>query len=123
MIRSFDYAAHSVLYDLEHKEGRAPGLVRHEDRMALEPWVRRWEARITRQFVDAYFESLDRPGLLPANRCDCEFLLDLVLLERTLDDIGRDMARRPDWLVIPLRSLLRMLEPEGPHHARPPRGV
>ena len=58
-------------------------------------------------------KTLDRPGLLPANRCDCEFLLDLILLERTLDDIGRDMARRPDWMIIPLRALLRMLEPEG----------
>ncbi len=113
MIRSFDYAAHGVLFELEHKEGRAPGLVRHEDRAVLEPWVRRWQSRITRQFVDAYFESLDRPGLLPANRCDCEFLLDLILLERTLDDIGRDMAGRPEWTVIPLRALLRMLEPEA----------
>jgi len=113
MIRSFDYAAHSVLFDLEHKEGRPPGLVRREDRSALEPWARRWQSRISRQFVDAYFESLDRPGLVPATRSECEFLLDVILLERTLDDVGRDMARRPDWMVVPLRALLRMLEPEA----------
>ncbi|MDR3623050.1 MAG: maltose alpha-D-glucosyltransferase [Paludisphaera borealis] len=123
MIRSFDYAAHSVLFDLEHKEGRPPGLVRQEDRSALEPWARRWQSRISRQFVDAYFESLDRPGLLPATRSQCEFLLDVMLLERALDEVGRDMARRPDWMVVPLRALLRMLEPEAPPPSNEVLGV
>jgi len=123
MIRSFDYAAHSVLFDLEHKEGRPPGVVRSEDRAALEPWARRWQSRISREFVDAYFASLDRPGLLPSTRGECEFLLDVMLLERSLDEIGRDMARRPDWMVVPLRALLRMLEPETPPPSNEALGV
>jgi len=110
MIRSFDYAAHSVLFDLEKKQTRPPGLVREVDRSALEPWARRWHARMRQRFVDAYLDAIDRPGLLPELREDVRLLLDILLLERTLDDVGRDLARRPAWVTIPIRSLLRALE-------------
>jgi len=114
MIREFDYAAHAVLFDLEHKSGRPPGLVREEDRSLLAPWARRWRSRVAHKFVDAYHEALDAPGLLPVDRADCDFLLEVLLLERTLDDIGRDLAHRPLWLMIPVRALLEMLDPEAP---------
>jgi len=114
MIRSLDYAAHVVLFDLEHKAERPPGLVREEDRSILEPWARRWRSRVSRQFVDAYHDAIDAPGLLPEDRADCDFLLDVLLLERTLDNVGRDLARRPHWLMIPVRALLEMLDPERP---------
>ena len=114
MIRDFDYAAHAVLLDLEHKAERPPGLVREEDRSILEPWARRWRSRVAQKFVDSYLEALDAPGLLPKDRADCDFLLEVLLLERTLDDVGRDLAHRPLWLMIPVRALLGMLDPEAP---------
>nr|WP_231871397.1 maltose alpha-D-glucosyltransferase [Planctomyces sp. SH-PL62] len=112
MIRSFDYAASSVLFDLGRKQARPPGMVREEDRSALEPWARRWVARAARHFLEAYLEAIDEPGLLPESRNDIDLLLNILLLERTVDDIGRDLARRPDWVAIPIRALLRELQPQ-----------
>ncbi|MDG3003571.1 maltose alpha-D-glucosyltransferase [Paludisphaera mucosa] len=117
MIRSFDYAAYGVLFDLEDKQTRPPGMVREEDRAALEPWARRWQERVSQQFVDAYLEAVDVPGLLPEGREDVKSLLDVFLLERVLDDVGRDLARRPEWVGIPIRALLRGLEPTEPASA------
>ncbi|WP_165070897.1 maltose alpha-D-glucosyltransferase [Paludisphaera rhizosphaerae] len=110
MIRSFDYAAHAALYDLHDKQTRPPGMVREDDREALEPWARRWRDRVSQQFIDAYLENLDAPGLLPDDRADLDTLLRIFLLERALDDVGRDLARRPAWVGIPIRALLRELE-------------
>ncbi len=86
-----------------------PGRVA-EDRAALEPWARRWRDRVTQQFTDAYLDNLNAPGLLPDDRDDLETLLRILLLERALDDVGRDLARRPTWVVIPIRAILRELE-------------
>ncbi|OJW13666.1 MAG: maltose alpha-D-glucosyltransferase [Planctomycetales bacterium 71-10] len=111
MIRSLDQAAHAVLYDLEDKQARPPGMVREDDRAELEPWARRWHARASQQFVDAYLDAMDVPGPLPPDRRDVEALLRIFLLERALDDVGRDLARRPAWVLGPIRALLRELEP------------
>ncbi|WP_337173364.1 maltose alpha-D-glucosyltransferase [Paludisphaera sp.] len=113
MIRSFDYAAHVVLNDLASKQARPPGLVREEDRAALEPWARSWRDRAARQFVDAYLDAMDAPGVLPTAREDVDILLRIFLLERALDDLGQDLARRPAWVLAPIRALLHELDADS----------
>src|SRR4029077_8307307 len=39
LIRSFDHAVQSVLLGLTDVRGRPPGMIRDEDRPALEPWA------------------------------------------------------------------------------------
>jgi maltose alpha-D-glucosyltransferase / alpha-amylase len=109
MLRSFDYAAHSVLFGMANQRGRAPGIIRSEDRAALEPWARLWYEQASREFMKAYYEQIESAALLPPVPSERQILLDVFLLEKALDEIAGEMTRRPEWLTIPLRALLRML--------------
>ncbi len=125
MLRSLDYAAHAVLHDQEdYKQARPPGMVREDDREALQPWARKWYARASRQFVDSYLEAMDGvAGLLPDDEEKIKDLLHILLLERALDDVGQELARQPAWTLAPIRALLRELVPsndEEPWETEPP---
>ena len=45
-----------------------------------------------------------------ANRADADALLDVVLLERAAHEIVYEATNRPDWLVVPLRSILVLMD-------------
>jgi maltose alpha-D-glucosyltransferase/alpha-amylase len=112
-LRSFDHAAHTVLYGLADGRGRVPGVVRSEDRSALEPWARSWCDRVSREFVSAYFEQIESSGLLPATADERRDLIDVFLLESTLDEIKRLLTHLPESLLVSLRSLVRMIDEGG----------
>ncbi len=68
MVRSMDYAVQSVLLGVTDVRGRPPGMIRPEDRPALEPWAFSWYDHATREFLSAYFEAIQPTGLLPTRR-------------------------------------------------------
>jgi len=110
MLRSFDYAARSVLLGLASSRGRSQGVIRPEDRPGLEVWARAWSARMGREFADEYARVVASAGLVPASPESRGRLLHVLLLEKALTEIERELDQRPAWLAVPLHGALRLLE-------------
>jgi maltose alpha-D-glucosyltransferase/alpha-amylase len=110
MVRSFDYASGSVLCGLSTGKGRPPGLVRCEDRAALAGWARAWVEHVSREFADSYLEHMGMTDLIPPTPSARRRLLDLQIMERTLQEIEFELTYRPAWLIIPLQAAVRMIE-------------
>lgn len=113
MIRSFDYAASSSLAGHEHRRGHAPGVIRFEDVALLAPWARFWFQYVAATFLKAYLEHATPGGILPSNRDEMEALLEVFLLEKSLQELGLELDHRPEWVSIPLRGTLRLLQRAG----------
>jgi maltose alpha-D-glucosyltransferase / alpha-amylase len=109
MLYSFDYVVHTVLYGLARSRGRAPGAIRTEDRVALEPWARKWCDRVSREFLAAYFDQVASAAILPTTVVERQILLDVFLLAKSMDEIRSELNQHSERLVVPLRGLLRML--------------
>jgi maltose alpha-D-glucosyltransferase / alpha-amylase len=109
MVRSLDYAVQCVLLGLTDARGRPPGMIRPEDRPALEAWAQCWYEHATREFLSAYFEAIEPAELLPHSRTACHDLLELFLLEKSLHEIDAELTDRPDWVLVPLRGTTRLL--------------
>jgi len=109
MIRSLDYAVQSVLLGVTDVRGRPPGMIRPEDRPALEAWAHGWYERVTHEFLAAYHAAIDSEGLLPRTREASDDLLELLLLEEALFEIDTELTERRDWVEIPLRGAVRLL--------------
>jgi maltose alpha-D-glucosyltransferase/alpha-amylase len=105
MLLSFRYAADSVFFD------KVPGVTtRPEINAALEFWSGSWCDWVSSTFLKGYFEAIGASSLLPKNDVDVRALLDLFVLERSLEEITRELSERPDWARIPARMILRVLE-------------
>jgi maltose alpha-D-glucosyltransferase/alpha-amylase len=109
MLRSFDYAAGSVLHNLATGKGRPPGLIRVEDRPAATTWAEAWVEHVTNEFTAAYFEEVEPAQILPAQPDASHRLLDLMVLEKALQEIQAELMYRSDWIIIPLKAALRLL--------------
>jgi maltose alpha-D-glucosyltransferase/alpha-amylase len=112
MIHSLHYAAWAAIHGLSSPQGRAPGVVRPEDRTALEPWGKAWYGRVAQEFVASYVERMEKTGVLPETADGRRTLLGALLLERAVRDIGEELLGRRDWVVVPLAATLRLLEEE-----------
>ena len=108
MLRSLDYAAAAVERSLND-----PGDA-HRDTAAAR--LRQWRDQTSGEFLAAYFgsdasdsnlaeanEGFDRVS--PFTRA----ILDLFLIQKAAYEIGYELANRPDWVGIPLRGLLEIL--------------
>ncbi|HEX7899254.1 MAG TPA: maltose alpha-D-glucosyltransferase [Planctomycetota bacterium] len=108
LLRSLQYAAYSALEAVEREE-EIPA-----DRLAgLEAGARLWIAWASSAYLRAYLERAGKAAFLPATRETLSILLDAFLLDRCVSEIGYELAHRPDWIRIPMRGLLRHLEPAG----------
>jgi len=104
MMRSFHYAAHSAL--LRHSSAaQRPG-----DKPALEQWGRFWYTWVSVAFLSSYLDAMRPSGLLPADEEDLRILLDIYLLDKALYEVGYELNNRPDWVRVPLRGILDLLE-------------
>jgi trehalose synthase-fused probable maltokinase len=68
-----------------------------------------WEARARDAFLGAYMESVE-PSLLPASESGTEKLLQIFELEKAVYELRYELNNRPDWVGIPVRGILRLLE-------------
>jgi maltose alpha-D-glucosyltransferase/alpha-amylase len=109
MVRSFDYAAQSVLFEKASSRGRSPGLIRSEDRVLLSGWATAWQNRISHEFVTAYILAMSGSDLLPDTEERLRMFLELLVLEKALQEIDTELTHRPNWVTIPLRGALRLL--------------
>jgi trehalose synthase-fused probable maltokinase len=104
MLRSFGYAALSVLF-----ERAEPGT---DEWRRLQPWADMWERLARERFLNAYIGKSHEGRFLPEDR-DCFFsLVHFFEIDKALYEVGYERAHRPEWVRIPLRGIARLIERE-----------
>jgi maltose alpha-D-glucosyltransferase/alpha-amylase len=101
MLRSFDYAAFSVLM---HNQS-----IRPEDRKVLQPWAELWSFYIGQHFIDAYTEKTKGMDLVPKDGRQRELLLRSYLMNKAIYELNYELNNRPDWSPIPMNGILRLI--------------
>jgi len=100
MMRSFHYAAFGKLLLL--KESYRAG-----DFSFHETWADQWHYYIVRLYLGAYLERLRGKSVVTeADR----ILINIYLLEKAIYELGYELNSRPDWVIIPLRGILYLLD-------------
>ena len=104
MVRSFHYASRTVAMRAERD------LVGPQGHRELEPWLFEWYRWVSAGFLRAYLEVPGVDRLLPADRDQLAALLDFFLLEKAVSELGYEANARPDWIGIPARGILDVLD-------------
>ncbi len=104
MLRSFHYAAHAALVRQQET-----GLVASEDVPSLEPWAESWHRWVSIAFLGEYLAAAGDSPFLPGDPEDVDMLLNVLLLEKAVYELGYELNNRPDWVRIPLRGILALL--------------
>ena len=113
MLRSFAYAAASASRAL-------PQDLPQPERDAIEGRLAAWEAEASQAFLDAYFGAARGGTFCPPDRADADRVVRFFMLEKALYEIAYELANRPDWVAIPLRGVLALLDKEtAPLTTRP----
>ena len=103
MIRSFHYAAYNALF------GEA-SIVRRDDVAVLEPWAQFWYVWTSVAFLKGYLQRADKASFLPADKPQLQLLLDAFMIDKAIYEIGYEIDNRPNWLIVPLRGILQLLQ-------------
>lgn len=110
MLRSFHYAAYSALFGNSSRRGSTSAVARPQDRDLLEPWARYWYLWVSAAFLKAYQQGTREAAFLPKSRDDARVLFECLLLSKACREISSELTHRINWLGIPVRGLLQMLE-------------
>ena len=68
-----------------------------------------WERQMVGAFIEAYRAAAVGCPSVPAADAIFQRLLHLFLMEKALYEICYEATNRPDWIVIPVYGLLRLL--------------
>ncbi|HWH14048.1 MAG TPA: maltose alpha-D-glucosyltransferase [Miltoncostaeaceae bacterium] len=109
MLRSFDYAWNVGLQDAVERGLVDPG---SDPYQLLERWGRHWYSWVASAFLRSYLEVSEGAGHVPESREETAQLLDVFLLEKAIYELGYELNSRPDWVGVPLRGILQLLENE-----------
>jgi len=106
MLRSFQYAAYTALRRQVEQGAIAP-----ETESTYGQWADFWEAWVGATYLRSYLEAIRtlRPDLLPDDDEGLRALLDAWLLEKAMYEVRYELNNRPDWIRIPLRGVLEVL--------------
>jgi maltose alpha-D-glucosyltransferase/alpha-amylase len=110
MVRSFHYAAYTVLLGRSEKNGAGGSNVRAEDFERLEAWYRYWYWWVALTFVRSYRESAGKAAFLPEGGEEFKTLLEAFVLSKAVFELGYELSHRPDWVSIPLLGILDILK-------------
>ncbi|HEY3661819.1 MAG TPA: maltose alpha-D-glucosyltransferase [Chthoniobacterales bacterium] len=100
MMRSFQYAAYSALWQ--------PSM-RTEDVPFLERWADLWYRQMSATFLERYLETAAGANFLPQKEGDLAVLLEAYLLDKAVYEVGYELNHRPDWVLIPVRGIKHIL--------------
>ncbi|MDP8247133.1 MAG: hypothetical protein P9M00_03275 [Candidatus Tritonobacter lacicola] len=99
MLRSFDYAAYAVLFELG-AEKMGP----------LEEWGTAWRDLARRSFLDGYLSGTGTASFLPRSHKSLQKVLSVYELDKAIYELNYEMNNRPGWLKIPVRGLLGIMQ-------------
>ena len=109
MLRSFDYATPAPQIAVPVGQDLSP-----EERSSLAGTGRMsWSHWVSATFLDHYFEVAGDSPLLPQTEEETRRMLHALLLDKAVYEIGYELDNRPDWLPVPVRGVLDLLD-EGP---------
>ena len=100
MMRSFQYAAYSALWQ--------PAM-RDEDVPFLEHWADTWYRQMSSVFLQSYLITTAGASFIPKEEEDLQVLLEAYLLDKAVYEVGYELNNRPDWVVIPIRGIKHIL--------------
>jgi maltose alpha-D-glucosyltransferase / alpha-amylase len=101
MMRSFQYAAYSALWQ--------PAM-RKEDVPFLERWADLWYRHMGSVFLQSYLRTTGTAIFIPQNSEDFQIMLEAYLLDKAVYEIGYELNNRPTWVVIPVRGIKHILK-------------
>ena len=101
MMRSFQYAAYSALWQ--------PAM-RKEDVPFLERWADLWYRHMATVFLQSYLKTTGTAIFIPQNSEDLQIMLEAYLLDKAVYEIGYELNNRPAWVVIPVRGIKHILK-------------
>ena len=101
MMRSFQYAAYSALWQ--------PAM-RKEDVPFLERWADLWYRQINSIFLQSYLKTTASAIFIPQSSDDLQIMLEAYLLDKAVYEIGYELNNRPSWVVIPIRGIKHILQ-------------
>jgi len=101
MMRSFQYAAYSALWQ--------PAM-RKEDAPFLERWADLWYRQMSSVFLQSYLNTTSNAIFIPKNSEDLQIMLEAYLLDKAVYEIGYELNHRPTWVVIPIRGIKHILQ-------------
>lgn len=113
MVRSYNYAAASVLMGNGIRRGQAPGLIRPEDQAILAPWAGVWFGHVGGAFLHAYREHSRGAAFLPGDDDEFWLLMEVFLLEKAIQELQHELEHRLDWAYIPLQGILSLRHQGG----------
>jgi maltose alpha-D-glucosyltransferase/alpha-amylase len=105
MLRSFEYAAATAL----QRAGRT-GAFPPDRAPTLEAWARLWTQAVSTEFLRAYLDAVSEADILPPDRRAQQTLLDALLLEKVVYEIGYELNNRPDGVAVPLQGWLQLMK-------------
>jgi maltose alpha-D-glucosyltransferase / alpha-amylase len=101
MVRSFSYAAYAALLPFTV---HAPA-----DVALLEPWADVWERSVADAFLREY-QTTVAGAPWAADDESSSVLLRAFTLDKALHELTYELSQRPEWVWIPVTSLLKMTE-------------
>jgi maltose alpha-D-glucosyltransferase/alpha-amylase len=107
MVRSIDYAAAAAV--------RAATDLPSVDNAALQAMCRDWRDRSIAAFMTAYRGHIEGTACWPEDAAAAQALIDLMLIDKALYEVGYELANRPAWLAIPIQGIIDLLT-EGSSH-------
>ncbi|MBI5582057.1 MAG: maltose alpha-D-glucosyltransferase [Deltaproteobacteria bacterium] len=105
MLRSFHYVSHAALVEEENLTGG------HVDEGLMRGWAEFWNRWVSAQFLTSYLLETTGSRLVPAGREELQLLLDTLLLECAVGELGHEIQHRPQWAKIPLTAIRELLSP------------
>jgi maltose alpha-D-glucosyltransferase/alpha-amylase len=102
IIRSFDYAAAAA--------GRTVAELPAVELQDFHKFCDEWRADVVRRFLDSYRSTIAGCPVWPKDDAAALDLLNLFVLDKAFYEIGYELANRPNWLPIPVRAVIGILE-------------
>ena len=79
------------------------------DNAALETMCRDWRDRSITAFLSAYRSTIEGAACWPADAAGAGALIELMLIDKALYEVGYELANRPAWLGIPIQGIVDLL--------------
>jgi len=102
MLRSYHYAAYAGLFAFAQS--------RPSDFARLEPWAELWQQWVAAAFLSAYRQAARDASFVPKSPKEFSDLLRSFMLSKAFYELSYEMNNRPDWVRIPLRGVLALLQ-------------
>ncbi len=78
-----------------------------------EPWAELWFRWVGAEFLRAYLAETRTAAFRPPAEQTAEVLLTVHMLEKAVYELGYELNNRPEWVAIPLKGMLHILNMNG----------